>query len=319
MTTLITGAGLIGRLTARQLRAQGKTVLLADIRRPPSDDLGDLPLVQADVTDWPGLGHLIHQHQVHSIVHTAAMLTPAIRRDPLTGIRVNVMGTANILEAARQFKLRRVLIASSTTVMYSAFGSLPDTPIPEDFSYRIVSERPASLYACTKIANEHLALAYAQQYGVEAIVLRFGAVLGAGSEAASSVPGQMLDCLLRAGRSGEPARYESTNLLWGGQEEFIDARDCAAAAAAALHAPNPAQGIYNIATGECFTFDEFVAVVRRSFKTLQVADLCLPAGGLSGFAFQRPAPSDVGTAWRELGFRARYSLADTISHIAGAD
>ncbi|WP_321874367.1 NAD-dependent epimerase/dehydratase family protein [Burkholderia ubonensis] len=315
MTTLITGAGLIGRLTARQLLEQGAAVVLADIRRLPSDDL---PIVQVDVTDWDALADLIRKHRVDSIVHTAAMLTPAIRQAPLAGVRVNVMGTANVLEAARQCALRRVVIASSTTVMYSAFGSMSATPIPEDFPYRIVSERPASIYACTKVANEHLALAYTQQHDVDAVVLRYGAVLGAGSDAASSVPGQMLDCLLRAARSGEPARYENANLLWGGVEEFIDARDCATAAVAALVARHPVQRIYNIATGECFTFDEFVEVVRRSFPALRVADVRLPEGGLSGFACQRPAPSNVEAAWRELKFRARHSLPDTISHIAGA-
>ncbi|KVH02559.1 NAD(P)-dependent oxidoreductase [Burkholderia sp. BCCIQ04A] len=317
MTTLITGAGLIGRMTARRLRAHGERVLLADIRQPLPDDLGDLPLVQLDVTDWQSLSNLIRAHRVHSIAHTAAMLTPAVRRDPLTGVRVNVMGTTNVLEAARQFELRRVVIASSTTVMYSAFGSLPGTPLPEDFSYRIVSERPASIYACTKVANEHLALAYAQQYAVDAVVLRYGAVLGTGSEAASSVPGQMLDCLLRAVRSGEPARFEDDKLLWGGREEFIDVRDCATATVAALHAKQPAQRVYNVATGEWFTFAEFVEAVRRRFGTLQVADVRLPSGGLSGFPFQRPAPSDVEAAWRELAFRARYSLDDTLANIVG--
>ncbi|MCY1283284.1 putative epimerase/dehydratase [compost metagenome] len=318
MTILITGAGLIGRLTAAELLAQGENVLLADVRPIVANDASTLPIVRADVTDWPRLCELIREYRIRDIVHTAAMLTPAIRRDPLAGVRVNVMGAAHVLEAARLFGLRRVVIASSTTVMYSAFGSLPGTPIPEDFAFRIVSERPASIYACTKLANEHLALAYAQQHQVDAVVLRYAAVLGGGPEGASSVPGRMLDCLLQAGRDGRPARYEDPNLLWGGPEEFIDARDCARATVAALRAPNPTQRIYNIATGECVTFDELVALVRRSFPALRVEGVQLPDGGLSGFPFQRPAPSDVSASAKELGFRARYSLADTVAHLARA-
>jgi len=318
MTILITGAGLIGRLTAALLRAQGESVLLADVRPAAAMDSSGVPLVVADVTDWPRLCELIREHRVRDIVHTAAMLTPAIRCDPLAGVRVNVMGTAHVLEAARIFGLRRVVIASSTTVMYSAFGSLPGAPIPEDFACRSVSERPASIYACTKVANEQLALAYAQHHQVDALVLRFAAVLGGGPEGASSVPGRMLDRLLQAGRAGTPARYEDPNLLWGGREEFIDARDCAAATVAALRAPHPIQRIYNIATGEWVTFDELVALVRRSFPELRVEDVRLPDGGLSGFPFQRPAPSDVSVAARELGFRAGFSLADTVAHLARA-
>ncbi|EDT41710.1 NAD-dependent epimerase/dehydratase family protein [Burkholderia ambifaria] len=318
MTILITGAGLIGRLTAAQLHSQGETVLLADIRPAAADDVGGLPFFQADLTDWPGLCDLIRRHGVRSIVHTAAMLTPAIRRDPLAGVRTNVMGTTHVLEAARLFGLHRVVIASSTIVTYSAFGTLPPTPIPEDFASLSVSERPGSLYACTKVAGEHLALAYAQHYQGDACVLRYAAVLGGEPEGATSVPGRMLECLLHAGRNGIPARYDDQRLLWGGREEFIDARDCAAATVAALRATNPAQRVYNVATGHHVSFDELVAIVRRHFPALRVEGVPLPRGGLSGFAFQRPAPSDVGAAWRELGFRARYSLEDTVAHLVGA-
>ncbi|MDP9912553.1 UDP-glucose 4-epimerase [Variovorax boronicumulans] len=315
MTTLITGAGLLGRLIARQLVEQDERVVLADVRCPPPGELDGLALELCDVTDWEGLCGLIKRHRVRSIVHTAAMLTPAIRRDPLAGVRVNVMGTAHVLEAARRFELGRVVIASSTTVMYSAFNSLPFEPIDEDFSYRIVSERPGSIYAVTKVAGEHLALAYAQLHGVDTVVLRIGAVLGVGAEAASSVPGQMIECLLQAGRAGRPARFENPNLLWGGQEEFVDARDCAAAHVAALRAKAPIQRIYNIGTGRAHTFEELLAMVRRHYPTLGVVDLQLPEGGLSGFPHQRPAASDVSAASRELRFEAAYSLQDTVDYL----
>lgn len=316
MTTLITGAGLIGRLTASQLQAQGEPVLLVDVKHPAPQDLGTLPLELCDVTDFNRLSQLADEHGVTAIVHTAALLSTAIRKDPLAGIRVNTIGTANVLELARQRKLGRVVIASSTTVMYSAFASLPATPIVEDFPYRIVSERPASIYAATKIASEHLALAYASLYGVSVVVLRYGAVLGAGGDAVTSVPGRLLTSLLQAGRLDETAHLDDPILLWNGREEFIDARDCAAANLAALRAQAPQQRVYNIATGDWFSVTEFIDVVRQRYPALRVAELRLPEGGFAAFPHVRPAPSDVSAARRELGFHAAHSLADSVGHFS---
>lgn len=316
MTILVTGAGLIGRLTAAQLLARGEPVLLTDVRRPDSAELGALPLALCDVTDYDALSRLVDEHGVTAIVHTAALLSTAIRKDPLAGIRVNTMGTANVLELARQRKLSRVVIASSTTVMYSAFPSLPATPIAEDFPLRVLSERPGSIYAATKLAGEHLALAYASLYDVDAVVLRYGAVLGAGRDAVTSVPGRLLATLLEAGRTGVPARLDDPILLWNGREEFIDARDCAIANIAALTAPAPRQRVYNIATGEWFSVEAFIDVVRQCYPALQTTDLRLPEGGFAGFPHVRPASSDVSAAHREIGFKASYSLLETTRHFA---
>lgn len=314
MTILITGAGLLGCLTARLLQQRGERVLLADIRTPAGAD--GLAVVQVDVSDWARVDQVVREHGVRSIVHTAAVLTLGMRRDPLAGIRTNVMGTANVLEAARRHALRRVIITSSTTVAYAAFGALPPEPIPEDFPLHALSTCPASLYACTKLSAEHLALTYARHYGVDAVVLRVAAVLGWEGQPATSVPGQMMEKLVDAGLSGKPARFEDATLLWGGVEEFVDARDCATAIVAALIAPSPQQRVYHVATGVAHTFDEVVQAVRSELPRLEIGHAPpLPRGGISGFPHRRPAPSDVSAAERELGFRAQYDLTDTVRHL----
>ncbi|MBN3816982.1 NAD(P)-dependent oxidoreductase [Paraburkholderia sp. Se-20369] len=316
MTIPITGAGLIGRLTAARLRAQGKSVVLADVRMPDESASGNLHVVRCDVTDFDALSALIDTHRVRSVVHTAALLSSAIRRDPLAGVRVNTLGTANVLEAARQHRLQLIVIASSTTVAYSAFGTLPAEPIAENFVSHSVSEAPASIYAATKTAGEHLALAYASLYGLCVVVLRYAAVLGTGPEAATSVPGRLLRCLLDAGRRGVPAQFDDPVLLWNGREAFVDARDCAGANVAALHADAPTQRVYNIATGAWLTVDEFVDIVRAQFPALRIGAMRLPDGGFAAFPHRRPAPSDVRAAQRELGFTATCSLADSVAHFA---
>lgn len=318
MTTLITGGGSIGLETAKLLRARGERVVVADVR-PMTTEAPDSGLVleTCDIVDSAALNHIIASHGITAIIHTAAMLSTAIRANPPRGVLVNTVGTTNILEAARLHRLRRVVIASSTTVAYTTFGTHDASPIEEDFPLRIVSQRPASIYAATKIATEHLALLYADLYGVDVAVLRYAAVLSGGG-AVTSVPGRLLDTLLTAAARGEPAAVDDPFLVWAGKEEFVDARDCAFANVCALDATHIPSRVYNIATGAWYSFDEFCAVVRNLRPGLTVDLKVAPTGGFAGFPHLRPAPSCVQAAKRELGFQARFDLAETIGHFAGA-
>lgn len=313
MSVLVTGAGVIGTLTARMLADRGEAVVLADIREPAAVPRG-CTFVLCDVTDAPALDALVEAHGVSRIVHTAAMLSTAIRRDPLRGIAVNVMGTAAILDVARRRGLVRVVCASSTTVGYSAFGSLQGDAVPEDIPLRLVSERPGSIYAATKVAGEHLALVYADLYAVDAVVLRYAAVIGGPIDAPTSVPGRLLADLVAAARDGRPIRLDDPLLLWGGGEDFVDARDCARANVAALDAAAPRQRVYNIATGRSVEFADFLAAVRAAWPTLDAAASTVPETGFAGFRHRRPAPTDVRAAAAELGFRCLHDLADSVRY-----
>jgi UDP-glucose 4-epimerase len=311
MSTLVLGAGLIGSLTAQALAERGEAVILADVRLGPAP-----PKVLrevCDVTDRAALSSLIEQHGVSAIVHTAALLSTAISQDPLKGIAVNIMGTANVLECAREHKLRRVVLASSTTVTYTGFGSHAAQPIAEDLPLRLISERPASIYAACKLSGEHLAHLYHDLYGVDAVSLRYAAVLGDLGHV-TSVPGRLLQTLVSAARDGRPVHLDDPFLLWGGREEFVDARDCARANVSALDAQAPKQRVYHIADGQWHTLGDFVAAVQRIHPTLQATWPQDLRTGFAGFAHQRPAPSDVRKAQQELQFACTYSLHDCIAH-----
>lgn len=313
MTVLITGAGLIGQLTAELLAARGERVVLSDIRAPKAMAPG-VTFELADVTDAARIGTIVHAHHVRKIVHTAAMLSTGIRQDPVRGIAVNIVGTAVVLETARQHKLDRAVIASSTTVGYASFGVHGASPIEEDVSLAVISERPASIYAMTKLADEHLALLYNDLYGLDTVVLRYGAVLGGDLNAPTSVPGRLLAALDDAGRRGVAITLDDAFLGWDGREEFVDARDCAAANIAALDAPHPQQRVYNIAPGTWHTMTEFVEAVRLVHPSLDVTFPPPTGKGFAGFPHMRPAPSCTEAAARDLGFRCRYDLADSIRY-----
>ena len=321
MSVLITGAGIIGSHTAALLAARGQSVLLLD-RTPAHDAIRTIvddprvKVVAGDVTDVDALERLVRDHAVDAIVHTAALLSTAIRKDPLAGIHINVMGTANVLEIARRRQLRRVVLASSATVGYQAFGDFDGTAFPEDFGMHYLRHRPASIYVGTKVAGEYLALLYRDLYGVDAVALRYAAVISAWSGPGTSVPGKVLSSLLLPARRGDTACIDDPFTVWRGGEEFIDARDCARANIAALDASAPAQGVYNIGLGSLASFDDFVAAVRLTHPDLQVRLDVQPAGGFAGFPHVRSAASDISAAARELGWTPAHPLADAITHYA---
>ncbi|MBM6595286.1 NAD-dependent epimerase/dehydratase family protein [Microvirga pudoricolor] len=315
MTTLVTGAGLIGCLTAEMLLASGEPVLLMDIRdEPPPHFDRKLSYARCDVTDRESVSDFVARHHVRQVVHTAAMLSTQARLRPFEAYQANTMGTACILEVARHHGLGRVVLASSTTVGYSTFETAGGPKVEEDFTLKVVSERPRSLYAASKLAGEHLGLLYSDLYGVDVVILRYGAVLGKGSNLPSSVPGRLLSILSEAGRNGTIADLSDPLYSWGGREEFVDARDCARANVCALSAAQPLHRIYNVATGQWYTLDQFVSAVRSIYPDLQVDLPSEIRTGFAGFPFLRPGPSDTSAATNELGFTSVYSFAETVAH-----
>lgn len=313
MTVLVLGAGLIGGLTAQLLAQRGDKVVLADVRDGAA--LDGVLRVRCDVTDEPALKAIMQNHGVRDVVHTAAWLSTAIRQDPLKGIGVNIMGTAHVLECARTLGLRRVVLASSTTVTYTGFAAHGPQPIEEDLPLHVISERPASIYAACKLAGEHLAQLYHDLYGVDAVSLRYAAVLGDLGNI-TSVPGRLLQSLVQAGQSGQAVQLDDPFLVWGGREEFVDARDCARANVCALDAPHPQQRVYHIADGQWHGLGDFVAAVQRLYPALQVTWPDKLTTGFAGFPQQRPAPSDHRRAQSELGFVCAHGLPDSIAHWA---
>jgi UDP-glucose 4-epimerase len=315
MSVLITGAGLIGAQTAHLLSAQGQGCTLFDLRPPPAEVLA-LPgvrFVRGDLTDAGAVAALFTDPP-RAVVHTAALLSTALRADPVRGLEVNVLGTLRLLEAARAAAVARVVQASSATVVYAGFPALGPAPIPEDAALGLISGRPGSLYAVTKLTCEHLALLWRDLHGLSTVSLRFAAVVGGHAGAPTSVPGRLLARLITAARAGGVHRLDDPFLVWAGTEEFIDLRDCARACLAALDAPDPAQGVYAVAHPRGWTLEGLAAAVADRFGPFTL-DLPAPATtGFAGFRHPRPAPTDLTAARRDLGFTAAHDLTDTLAH-----
>ncbi len=314
MTLLVTGAGLIGSLTAAMASARGYNVVLTDI----APDLLAIravgyagEIVQGDMGDADWLEGMIQSRNVSQVVHTATVQTPSLNANPVSGLSFNIGTPVHLLDLARRGMIGRVVLASSGTVYYGTFENGRAEAIDEDFAYRTLSQRPRSLYAVAKLAVEQLALQFHGLYGVDAICLRFAAVIGAW-DGHPGLPSEAILSLIRAALAGMPPVTPEPRLTWGGTEEFVDARDCARAALAALEASNLLRRVYNVATGEVVSHAELKARIETALG-LPLSPPASPVGhGFAGYPFVRPAPSAVGSAEREIGFKTAYTLADSV-------
>jgi UDP-glucose 4-epimerase len=187
MTLVTGGTGFIGSRITRSLLQRGEGVVCFDAR-PDVARLGDaarladvagqqlLRLVEGDIVDLESLSAAIQQHGVRRIIHTAAVLTVPCETDPGLGVRVNVVGTTNVFEAARAAGVERVVYASSLVVHGNQW----------DHDGRMLTENaplvPHTFYADTKVMNERTAAAYAKAFGLDCRGLRIGAPFGPGGQ-----------------------------------------------------------------------------------------------------------------------------------------
>ncbi|MGH9545843.1 MAG: SDR family oxidoreductase [Terriglobales bacterium] len=184
-TYLVTGvAGFIGSTLARELLARGERVRGFDNfstgkRENLAGILDQIEFHEADLLDLEAL----HQacHGVDYILHQAAIPSvPRSVKDPLGNNRANVDGTLNLLVAARDAKVRRVIYAASS----SAYGDTPTLPKRED-----MSPNPISPYATAKLASEYYMTSFYRCYGLETVCLRYFNVFGPRQDPASPYSG----------------------------------------------------------------------------------------------------------------------------------
>jgi UDP-glucuronate 4-epimerase len=184
MRILITGmAGFIGYHCAKVLRADGHEILGVDnlnsyymprLKRARIDDLqprDHLRFVVADLCDKPTLESLFADFRPERVLHLAAQVGVRYSlENPDAYVQSNLVGTLNVLECCRASRVPRLVYASSSSV----YGGSERLPYAEDDPV----DRPISLYAATKRADELMAHSYTHLYGIQTIGLRFFTVYG---------------------------------------------------------------------------------------------------------------------------------------------
>ncbi len=176
MTILVTGgAGYIGSHTVRQLRGEGRDVVVLDsLERGNRDALLGAPFVQGDISDSALVADVCRQHGVESVIHFAAYKSVGESMvDPAKYWRNNVQGTVDLLEGMLAADVRRIVFSSSAAV----YGNPDSLPIREDAPLR-----PENVYAETKAVMERVIHWYGRTHGVRWVSLRYFNAAGASSD-----------------------------------------------------------------------------------------------------------------------------------------
>lgn len=253
MRCLVTGgAGFVGSNLVRALLDRGHAVrVFDDLSTGRRENLAGLEveLVDGDVRDTPALTRAVRGVAV--VFHQAAI--PSVARsvaDPRSSHDVNATGTLNVLLAARDAEVERVVYASSAAV----YGNADSLPLREE-----LPARPASPYGASKLAGERLLEAFTRTWGMPTVSLRYLNVFGPRqdprSDYAAAIPRFIASTL----------RGEAPTIFGDGEQarDFVYVGDVVHANLLAADAPQAAWGeAFNVGYGGRRTVNELLDTIR---------------------------------------------------------
>ena len=310
---LVTGAaGFIGFHIARQLLIEGRHVLGLDslnnyydpvLKRSRLDILrahAQFCFVQMDLADRPSIGELFAKHRFATVVHLAAQAGVRHSIDhPHVYADANLEGFLNVLEGCRHHGCRHLVYASSSSV-YGANTKLP-------FSVDDRTDRPISLYAATKKANELMAHSYSHLYRLPTTGLRFFTVYGPWGR-----PDMAIFLFARSILEGKPIRLFNNGKM---RRDFTHIDDVTRVIQRLIdHVPQgdreagmPPARIYNVGNHKPEELLHVVKLLEQELGRKAMKDMLpmQPGDVMETFA-------DVGDLMRDMGFRPQTSIEDGI-------
>ena len=310
MAVLVTGAaGFIGYHVAEALLARGEDVVGLDdlnayydprLKQARLDRLAGRPgfrFVKGDIADEEALADAAGQGTIDRIVHLAAQAGVRYSiENPRAYVRSNLVGHVNVLELARGVgaELKHLVYASSSSV----YGGNDKAPFAETDAV----EKPVSLYAATKRADELMSHAYAHLYGIPQTGLRFFTVYGPWGR-----PDMAYWLFTAALLSGKPIDVFAGGTL---TRDFTYIDDIVAGILKVLDGP-PERGahrLYNIGNSSPVSVNDFIAVLERlTGKTAVRNELPMQPGDV------RATHADTGALERDFGFRPSTPLDEGLA------
>jgi threonine 3-dehydrogenase len=294
MARLITGgSGLIGAELARQLISLDEQIIVFDVvkNRRLKDLNNNFTFIMGDVANWPEVMNSVKGHKITHIYHLAARLTADSEANPWVSFNSNILGSFNILEAARLFDIKKLMFASSIGT-YDYFQK----DVIDDFTL----QRPDSMYGAGKLYVEGLGRFYRKKFNLDFRSVRYPSVIGPGVSTGnhwdvpmiqSSIEGKPYQCPVSA-RFRQPALYY---------------KDAARAAYQILEAPSESIITinYNITGTAVFSAMDMQKAIQQQFPEFNVK---FNEKGLL------PALKtwDDGAARKEWGWKPQYPDLSTI-------
>jgi len=255
------GFGLLGSALVETLHDLGAHLVVLQRDMVPSSRLFELEavhnitIVRGDFEDYDTVYRALHEYEIETVFHVGAQpIAPVANRAPLPTLKANIMGTVNVLEAARlTSSVKRVLVASSD----KAYGPQPVLPYTEDAPLQ--GNHP---YDVSKSCTDLISLMYHNTYKLPVCVTRCGNLYGPGDLNFSRI---IPDTIVKA-LTGRPVEIRSDGLFI---RDYFFVKDAAMAyITLAEHMDNPeiAGQAFNFSTGNCM-------------NVLQVVDKILEAVG----------------------------------------
>jgi UDP-glucose 4-epimerase len=290
------GAGFIGSNLVRRLLEHGDDVRVLDNfatgnRRNLQSLVGDIEMFEGELRSYERVHNAVRGVEV--VFHQGALPSvPRSVQDPLTTSAVNIEGTLNVLSAARDENVRRVVFASSSSV-YGNTGELPrkENQQPD----------PISPYAVSKLAAERYCVSFSRVYELETVALRYFNVFGPNQDPTSQYAA-VVPRFIAAVREGRPVPIHGDGTQ---SRDFTYVANVVDANVLAADAEGVNGSVLNVATGRQATVDELADAIGEILD-LPVEKEYLPtrAGDV------RDSWADCTEARRLLGYEPAVGLED---------
>jgi UDP-glucose 4-epimerase len=286
------GSGFIGSHVVDRLAAAGHRPRILDTRPSPWHDLERVETVIGDICRLEDVRRAMRG--CVAVCHLAAAADVGeVHAHPVWATELNGGGTLNVLEAAREAGVKRVVYASTVWVYSGTEADEVDEDTP--------LAHPAHLYTAGKLSGELYCHSYRELYGLEPTILRFGIPYGPRARPAAVIPS-----FVERARRGEPLTIAGT----GEQERsFVYVEDLADGVVRAL-VPAAAGRTYNLAGRETATIRQLAEIVSDQFSQTPIVHTPGRAGDLRG------ATVNSDRAERELGWRASTPLPEGVRRYA---
>jgi UDP-glucose 4-epimerase len=293
---LITGiAGFIGSSLARELLQRGEQVrgvdnLATGKRENLTQILDRIDFREADILDLDavksactGVDYVLHQAAIPSV--------PKSVLDPIGSNRANVDGTVNVLVAARDAKVKRVVYAASS----SAYGDTPTLP-----KHERMTPDPISPYAVAKLASERYMISFYRCYGLETVALRYFNIFGPRQDPSSPYSGVLAKFITQMLAGQQPTIFGDGEQ----SRDFTYIDNAVEANLLACKAPAEVAGnVFNVATGQRVTLNE-------TFKLLQKLTSYpgSPIYGAERGGDIKHSLADISAAEKHLGYKPKVNF-----------
>lgn len=305
MNIFITGgAGFIGSSLADNLLQKGHSVIVIDNLSPYyNPEIKKQNISQAlknpnykfylgDIEAPNDLQKIFEQNQIECIVHLAARagVRPSIE-SPLAYAQTNIIGTMNILEAMKQYKIKKMCMASSSSV----YGNCQADKFSED----LMIQKPISPYAATKSACEQLCYTYHHLYNLQIYMLRFFTVYG---------PRQRPD--LAINKFADRIEKGIAIDMYGdgsSMRDYTYIDDIVAGIQGAINYDQTGYEIFNLGGGSPITLKEMISAIEKGLnKKAKINQMPMQPGDVD------KTISDISKAKKLLGYTPQTSFSDGI-------